>query len=120
MANRLLDDRHAPRVGARWAMNFVMRQPLLKIRFQRRYGYQRAKCKDLTIIRNCFRLVQNTIAKYGIHSDDIWNFNETGFIMGVFLTSMVITYIERHKRPKGLQQGNREWITVIQAINTAG
>ncbi|KAF4433111.1 hypothetical protein FACUT_8209 [Fusarium acutatum] len=86
MANRLLDDRDAPRVGSRWAMNFVKRQPLLKIRFQRRYDYQRAKCEDPTIIRNWFRLVQNTIAKYGIHSDDIWNFDETGFMMGVFST----------------------------------
>jgi hypothetical protein len=120
MANRLFDDRDAPHVGARWAMNFVKRQPLLRIRFQRRYDYQRAKCEDPTIIRNWFRLVQNTIAKYGIHSDDIWNFDETGFMMGVFSTSMVITCIERHGRPKELQPGNREWVTVIQAINAAG
>jgi hypothetical protein len=52
MAKRLLDARDAPRVGTRWAINFVKRQPLLKIRFQRRYNYRRAKYKDLTIIRN--------------------------------------------------------------------
>jgi hypothetical protein len=52
MANRLLDARDAPRVSTRWAMNFVKRQPLLKIRFQRRYDYKRAKCEDPTVIRN--------------------------------------------------------------------
>jgi hypothetical protein len=66
MANRLLDARDAPRVGTRWAMNFVKRQPLLKTRFQRRYDYRRARCEDPAVIRNWFRLVQNTIAKYGI------------------------------------------------------
>ena len=30
---------------------------------------------------NWFRLVQNTTAKYGIHSDDIYNFDETGFLI---------------------------------------
>src|SRR6478735_2264315 len=75
MANRLLADRNASPVGKRWAINFIKRQPELKTRFQRKYDYRRAKCEDPTIIRNWFRLVQNTIAKYGIRSDDIWNFN---------------------------------------------
>jgi hypothetical protein len=65
MANQLLADRNAPPVGTRWANNFIKRQPELKTRFQRKYDYQRAKCEDPTIIRNWFRLVQNTIAKYG-------------------------------------------------------
>jgi hypothetical protein len=120
MANRLLDARDAPRVGTRWAMNFVKRQSLLKIRFQRRYDYKRAKCEDPTVIRNWFKLVQNTIAKYGIQSDDIWNFDETGFMMGVISSGMVVTCAERHGRPKSVQPGNREWVTVIQAINAAG
>ena len=108
MANRLLDDRDAPRVGARWAMNFVKRQPLLKIRFQRRYDYQRARCEDPTTIRNWFRLVQNTIAKYGIQSDDIYNFDETGFMMGMIGSGIVITGAERRGKPKSVQPANRE------------
>ncbi|KAJ0130415.1 ATP-dependent DNA helicase pif1 [Fusarium oxysporum f. sp. albedinis] len=79
MANRLLADRNASPVGKRWAINFIKRQPELKTRFQRRYDYLRAKCEDPIAIRNWFRLVENTIAKYGIRSDDIWNFDETGF-----------------------------------------
>ena len=74
MANRLLADRDASPVGKRWASNFVKRQPELKTRFQRRYDYQRAKCEDPTVIRNWFRLVENTIIKYGIVASDIYNF----------------------------------------------
>ncbi|KAG6996961.1 hypothetical protein FocnCong_v015130 [Fusarium oxysporum f. sp. conglutinans] len=120
MAIRLLADRDASPVGKRWAMNFVKRQPELKTRFQRRYDYQRAKCEDPTIIRNWFRLVQNTIVKYGIRLDDIYNFDETGFIMGMFSSGIVITRAERHGKPKSIQPGNRKWVTATQAINAEG
>ncbi|KAH7471664.1 hypothetical protein FOMA001_g13674 [Fusarium oxysporum f. sp. matthiolae] len=66
MANRLLADRDASPVGKRWAFNFVKRHQELETRFFRRYDYQRAKYEDPTVIRDWFRLVENTIAKYGI------------------------------------------------------
>ncbi|RKL09703.1 hypothetical protein BFJ70_g16619 [Fusarium oxysporum] len=120
IANSLLADRDASPVGKRWAHNFVKRQPELKTRLFRRYDYQRAKCEDPTIIRGWFRLVENTIAKYGIRSDAIWNFDETGFMMGLIMAGMAVTGSERQGRPKSVQPGNREWITVIQAINAEG
>ncbi|KAG8356579.1 hypothetical protein FVEN_g12836 [Fusarium venenatum] len=120
MANSLLADRDAPPVGMRWAHNFIKRQPELKTRLFRRYNYQRAKCEDPTIIRGWFRLIENTIAKYGIQSDNIWNFNKTGFMMGIMQSGMVVTGAERQGRPKSVQPGNREWITVIQAISAEG
>ncbi|KAM6513396.1 hypothetical protein FALCPG4_18944 [Fusarium falciforme] len=120
MANRLLADRDASPVGKRWASNFVKRHKELKTRFFRKYDYQRAKCEDPTIIRNWFRLVENIIAKYGIRLDDIYNFDETGFMMGMIASGMVVTGAERRGRPKSVQPGNREWVTVIQAINAEG
>jgi hypothetical protein len=90
------------------------------MRLFRKYDYQRAKCEDPSIIRGWFRLVQNTIAKYGIRLDDIWNFDETGFMMGIIMAGMVVTGSEKQGRPKSVQPGNREWITVIQAINAEG
>jgi hypothetical protein len=120
MANRLLADRNASPVGKRWASNFVKRHKELKTRFFRKYDYQRAKCEDPTAIRNWFRLVENTIAKYGIRSDEIYNFDETGFLMGMIASGMVVTGTDRRGRPKSVQPGNREWITVIQAINAEG
>jgi hypothetical protein len=120
IANSLLADRDASPVGKRWAHNFIKRQPELKTRLFRKYDYQRAKCEDPTIIRNWFRLVANTVAKYGIRSDNIWNFNKTGFMMGLIQSRMIITGSEREGRPKSVQPGNREWITAIQAINAEG
>jgi hypothetical protein len=65
-------------------------------------------------------LVQNTIAKYGITLADIYNFDEAGFMMGMIASEMVVTGADRRERPKSVQPGNREWATVIQAINAEG
>jgi hypothetical protein len=120
MASRLLADRDASPVGKNWASNFVKRQQELKTRFNRKYDYQRAKCEDPTLIREWFALVKNTIAKYGITLADIYNFDETGFMMGVISSGVVVTGSEKRGRPKSVQPGNREWVTVIQGINAQG
>ena len=46
IANILLAERDAGRVGKHWASNFVKRQPELQTRFNRAYNFQRALCKD--------------------------------------------------------------------------
>jgi hypothetical protein len=120
MANNLRKTRDAPRVGTRWAYRFINRREKLKIRWNRPYDYQRALCEDPEIIRGWFRLVAATIAKYGIRDENIYNFDETGFIMGKITASMVVTSAERRERAKKLQQGNREWVSVIQAICANG
>jgi len=120
MANRLLAERDAGPVGALWAHNFVKRQPELTTRFNRKYDYQRALCEDPEVIGGWFTLVRNTIAKYGILEVDIYNFDETGFMMGIISTAMVVTSSERHGRAKSKQPGNREWVTVILGINATG
>ncbi|KFZ24449.1 hypothetical protein V502_01072 [Pseudogymnoascus sp. VKM F-4520 (FW-2644)] len=114
MANRLLATHNAPRVGSRWASNFVKRHTELQTRFQRKYNYQRAKCEDPEVICGWFELVQNTIAKYGINDADIYNFDETGFIMGVISTAMVVTSSDGQAKAKTVQPGNWEKMAGLQ------
>jgi hypothetical protein len=102
MANLLLQKRcqtlgNPDTVGQRWVYNFVQRHRDLKSRYNRKY--------------------ENTIAKYGILDEDIYNFDETGFQMGVISTAKVITGTERSKKPVSIQPGNREWVTVIDCIS---
>jgi hypothetical protein len=120
MANQLLQQRNAGRVGKNWTSNFVRRQPELRTRFNRRIDYQRVQCEDPDVYNAWFRLVRNTIAKYGIQEEDIYNFDETGFVMGQISSEMVVTSSERRNKPRTVQQGNREWITVIQGIGSYG
>ena len=70
MANLLLakrsDSNSNIQVGKHWVHNFVRRHQALQTRYNRKYDYQRAKCEDPKVIRDWFRLVENTIAKYRI------------------------------------------------------
>lgn len=45
---------------------------------------------------------------YGIADVDMFNFDETGFMMGILPTAMVVTSVERQGKPKTKQPGNRE------------
>jgi hypothetical protein len=120
MADKLLAARSAGQVGQKWPANFVKRTDSLKTSFNRAYDRQRALCEDPALIRLWFELVEQTKAKYGICDDDVYNFDEAGFMMGKITTQLVVTGSERRGRPKSIQPGNREWVTVIAAINAAG
>jgi hypothetical protein len=62
-------------------------------------------------------------------AEDIYNFDETGFQMGVIITAKVLTQIKPSKsgsnriksgRPFVNQSGNRHWVTIIERINASG
>ncbi len=120
MANLLLIDRGGTPVGKNWTGNFVNRRPEIKPMFSRKHDYQRLLCQNPEVINGWFRLVHNMMAKYGIVEEDIHNFDESGFLMGVIATAKVVTGAESRNRPKTAQPGNREWVTVIQGINSQG
>jgi hypothetical protein len=64
--------------------------------------------------------VQNVKAKYGIVDDDIYNFDETRFIIGIIFVGIVITTSDSCSKVKLAQPGNCEWVTVIQGVNALG
>src|SRR3984957_4841365 len=99
MANHLLAKR-ALCVGKNWVANFVKRCPELQMRSIRKYNYQRAKCEDPALIRPWFDLIRNTVAKYSIVEDDMYNFDETGFLMGMIGSVLVITTSKGRGRAK--------------------
>ena len=86
MADKLLAARGAGQVGVNWPRNFVKRTDSLTTRFNRAYDRQRALCEDPALIRSWFELVEQTKAKYGICDEDVYNFDEAGFIMGKIIT----------------------------------
>jgi len=120
MADLLLQKRLDSKVGGKWVYNFVRRHQALQTRYNRKYDYQRAQCENPQVIRDWFRLVKNIVAKYRIQEQDIYNFDETGFQMGVISTAKVVSGSERGSRPVAIQPGNREWVTAIDCINADG
>jgi hypothetical protein len=120
MADKLLLARGGCPVGRDWPRNFVKRTDSLTTRFNRPYDRQRALCEDPVLISSWFELVEQTKAKYGILDEDVYNFDEAGFMMGKIMSQLVVTGSERRGQPKAIQPSNREWATVIQGINAAG
>jgi hypothetical protein len=120
MADKLLAARGAGQVGQKWPANFVRRTESLTTRFNQVYNRQRALCKDPILISSWFELVEQTKAKYGILDKDVYNFDKAGFMMSKITIQLVVTRSGRRGRPKAIQPGNCEWVTVIQRINTAG
>ena len=69
------------------------------MRFNRRTDYQRVLSKDLDAYNAWFRLVRNTISKYGIINNNIYNFNETRFIIRQISLEIVVISSKRQNRP---------------------
>ena len=110
----------ATTVGENWVRRLLKRHPQLKTRYSRKYDYQRALCEDPEKISAWFARVQKTIIENGVLDNDIYNFDETSFQIGVASTSKVVTRSDRRNRPVVVQPGNREWTSVIECINAAG
>ena len=108
MANLLLQKQSQDNtltVSQQCAYNFVQHNDSLESKYTHKYDYQCTKCEDPVIIWDWFWLVQNTIEKYGITDKDIYNFDETGFQIGVISAAKVIPGAGRGK-PVSIQPGN--------------
>ena len=107
-------------VGKNWPSTFVKRRDELRSRFSRRYDYQRALNEDPKALRAWFATVQSVVDENGIQAEDIYNFDETGFAMGLISSQKVVTRADYYGRRALLQPGNREWVTAIEAICADG
>jgi hypothetical protein len=113
IADKLLAIRAGEPVGKHWAERFVTRSAELKMAFNRAKDRQKILQEDPEIIGAWFKLVEETKAKYGVYDDDVHNFNESGFQMGMISTIKVVIGSERRARPDLIQLGDREWVTLI-------
>jgi hypothetical protein len=69
------------------------------------------------VVRPCSQYDQ----EYGIVEADIYNFDETGFAIGVATHSArVVTSSDRRGKPTHQQPGDPEWVTVIETISPTG
>ena len=107
-------------VGENWVTNFVKRHPILIISVLKTVQFQAcALRRPEDYWRLVFSRPKND-PSYGINPDDIYNFDETGFAMGLITTAKVITRREYYGRRALLQPGNRAWVTTIECINASG
>jgi hypothetical protein len=112
-----------PKLGKNWVYRFLKRHPAIKAFLTRKRDVQRARQEDPRVIRPWFDLIQRTIAQYGIVPADTYNFDETGFAMGIISGSgarKVVGSSDHVGRIVVTQPGDREWVTSVEAANALG
>jgi hypothetical protein len=108
MADSICKARGAQPVRVNWLNTFIKRTPRLQVKLGRTYECQRKLYEDPQVIRGWFELVRNTINKYGIIPEDMYNFDEASFQMGQISASKVVTDADRLGRPKQVKLTNTE------------
>jgi hypothetical protein len=120
MADKLLRERGGGCTGKNWVDRFIKRTPELRTKWSRLYDRQRAACEDPAVIQPWFELVRSMKEKYGIADEDVWNFDESGFLMGKITSQLVVTGSEKPGKAKKLQPGDCEWVTLVQGVGATG
>ena len=95
MTNKLLAKWGRDPVSINWLCTFIKHTPGLKTKYNWKLDYQCYKQEELVIIQAQFDLVCNIKAKYGILDKDSYNFNKSGFQMGVITQQKVVIGFKR-------------------------
>ena len=68
------------------------------------------------MIQNWFERFQTLRERYNVFNEDIWNFDETDFQIGVKKSQWIVTSL-RTKRHFLISDNNREYVSVVETIN---
>jgi hypothetical protein len=109
----------SPTIGGHWLKRFFQRHPEYRIRKRRAIDLDRKKAHEPATIQTWFEKLKATIDQYGITEDNIYNFDETGFNIGIGRDQWIITR-EFSKPVWTGSNTNREYATVIEAVSATG
>jgi hypothetical protein len=123
-ANYLLQRSHKgadtpPLTSVRWAKRWLKRNPELYLRRQRSLDLNRAIAHDKEAIFKWFNSLIKLIELHGITAADTWNFDETGFRIGIGKDQWVITF-EPHRRVYLATPDDRTTLTMTECVNADG
>ncbi|KAI9041891.1 uncharacterized protein KD926_006437 [Aspergillus affinis] len=107
-----------PTVGDKWLSRWLIRHPQYNMKKARAIEVERRRTHNRDDLEDWYRRLQSVIAVHGILENDIWNFGETGFQIGIGKDQWIITR-DHPKTYLGLNS-NREYVTVVEAISAAG
>jgi hypothetical protein len=108
------------RVSKNWCARFLKRHPEYILKKQKPIAMQRKDAENPEFIAEYFQKLKNVIDKYGIQPADIWNFDETGFRVGVGRATQVITRVARSRKMYYPDPENRGSLTSIEAVSAGG
>jgi DDE superfamily endonuclease/Tc5 transposase-like DNA-binding protein len=124
-ANSILASAHEdstnppPQIGEHWTRRFLKRHPEYHVRRKRAIDIERMQAVDKTVVERWFDDYRHQITIHGICPEDIYNFDETGFQIGVGKDQWIVTREPRKKIFNG-SNTNRESVTVVECVSTDG
>lgn len=96
---------------------FVKRRPEAEARLSRDLDYTLAKTEDIPVMDKWLSLIRDTLQRYGIQTAEMYNFDETGFMMGIIKGFYMIIRSDRRGNGRHVQPGNLDWVTVNACIS---
>ncbi len=109
-----------PPLGLHWHHRLLSRNPQIKRVIARGLDRTRASATlKIETLNEYFELYASLRQKYNIETEDIYNMDEKGFCMGAIQRSYVLIPVSE-KEAFLRQDGNREWVSVIETISASG
>lgn len=106
-------------VGGSWPKRFLKRHPDLKIKKTQGLESARAKALNQFAVGGFFDMLDELIKEYDILPKNIYNMDEKGVQLGIGAKVAVIVDRDQ-KTAYSIEDGNRELVTVIEAICADG
>jgi hypothetical protein len=125
VANSILRDAHTEldelshQVGKDWLRRWKKAHPQYKLRKKRATAVDWYKASNHEDFVQWFTALNNIINKFGINEQDIYNFNETGFQIGIGGSQWIITH-ETSRKSYFASQSERELVTAVEIIGVRG
>ncbi len=108
-----------PLLDARWAKRWLDRQPDLFKAKRKPLAAERKNAHDPEVLQTHFDEFKEMVVQYGITEDDTWNFDETGYRMGIARSDWIVT-VDPNRRIYFKDSDNRESLTGIECISGGG
>ncbi|SYW81915.1 uncharacterized protein UHO2_00412 [Ustilago hordei] len=115
-------DNNDATLGPNWVSAFKQQHPELRSYYSHKMDAARVQAtSDPSVVEAYFDVLKKTIAKYGILPENLFNMDETGFLIGQSQCQYIIVPRENGKNQCFRSQpGNWETITVIECIGAQG
>jgi len=106
-------------IGKGWVDELVGRHPGIQSKAGKSIDKQRALATDISIFRKDLDRFYTLKSRYHVLPENIWNTDEKGFAMGLEGGGTVLWRTGR-RNPKIMQEGKRDWVTVIEVVAGTG
>ena len=106
-------------VGHQWLKQFLEQNPKYHIWKQKPLAVEQKHSHSMHDMSDYFEKIERVTREKGITELDIWNMDETGFLIGYGKAQLVVT-MDSNKPLRMIDPDNCDYITSIECIGSAG